>query len=182
MNNKINELLKISATMSIIIFVFLKEFQNISSLSDSWDLLTQAVGYSAIITCIYEKFLWKFNPFIKIPKLKKEYDGTLKYKYNGKSSEKNIKIFISQTLTTISIIIKTDEITSKSITSELMEENNQYVIYYTYITQPKSEVSDENPIQNGTAKLLIDDIHSFRGTYWTSRKTTGDLYFENQNN
>ena len=79
--------------------------------------------------------------------LEKEYDGIIKYEFNGSRGTKNVDIEISQTLTTINISIKSNEITSNSITSELIEENNQFVLYYTYITHPKNEFSDINPIQ-----------------------------------
>lgn len=56
-----------------------------------------------------------------------------------------------------------------------MEENEQYVLYYTYITNPKSKYSKENPIQYGTCRLLINSTDKLTGTYWTSRKTIGDM-------
>lgn len=104
----------------------------------------------------------------------------MKYLYNGTQGTKNIDIKISQTLTDVNVSIKSDEITSKSITSELVEENNQYVLYYTYITQPKSEFSDKNPIQYGTCKVLVDDVKEFHGVYWTTSKTKGDIYFKSK--
>ena len=85
---------------------------------------------------VYEKFIWRIDPLIKIPKLEKEYDGIIKYEFNGSRGTKNVDIEISQTLTTINISIKSNEITSNSITSELIEENNQFVLHYTYINHP----------------------------------------------
>lgn len=177
MKSKINNLLKLSAIFCVIIFLVLKYLKGSETLLDNWELITQAVGYSVILTLVYEKWIWRINPLIKIPKFKKEYGGLIKYEYNGIQGTKNIDIKISQTLTNVYVSIKSDEITSKSITSELVEENNKYVLYYTYITQPKSEFSDENPIQYGTCKVLVDDVKEFHGIYWTTSKTKGDIYF-----
>ena len=73
--------------------------------------------------------------------------------------------------------LKSDETSSKTITSDLVEENGEFVLYYTYITNPLSRCSDENPIQVGTCKLVIDNINDIRGHYCTSRNTLGNLHF-----
>lgn len=180
MKSKVENLIRLSAIFCVVIFLILKYLKGSETLLDNWELITQAAGYSAILTLLYEKWIWRINPLIKIPKFKKEYSGLLKYLYNGTQGTKNIGIKISQTLTDVNVSIKSDEITSKSITSELVEENNQYVLYYTYITQPKSEFSDKNPIQYGTCKVLVDDVKEFHGVYWTTSKTKGDIYFKSK--
>ena len=125
---------------------------------------------------IYEKILWRYNPLEKTPKLNKKYEGTLKYNYEGVSGEKKIKIVIKQSLLNISLKILTDEINSYSLFGNIILENEEYVLYYTYITSPKSEFIYKNPIQYGTCRLIIDPDYEMRGTYWTSQKTTGDIY------
>lgn len=178
MKSKINHLVRVSAIFCGTIFLILKYFKCPDTLLGNWELLTQAAGYSVILISVYDKWLWRINPFIKIPILKKEYNALIKYKYNETQGEKNIDVEIFQTLTNINVSINTDEITSNSIMSELIEENNKFVLYYTYITQPKNEFSDLNPIKYGTCKVIIDDVKKFHGIYWTNSKTKGDIYFE----
>ncbi|MGX6979343.1 Cap15 family cyclic dinucleotide receptor domain-containing protein [Vagococcus elongatus] len=178
MKSRINNLLKWAGIISAIIFLALKYFKGAENIWDYGGLAGEAAGYSSILVLLYEKWIWRYNPLIKIPKLKKEYSGLLKYNYDNIPGEKDIDIIISQTLTNINIIIKTDEIISNSITSELIEENNQYVLYYTYLTQPKSQFSDKNPMQYGSSKLCIDNEDEFHGIYWTTRETKGDIYFK----
>ncbi len=180
MNSKTNNLLKWSGIISAIIFLVLKYFKGVENILDYGGLAGEAAGYGAILILLYEKVLWRYNPLLKMPKFKKEYGGLLKYNYDSIPGEKNIDIIISQTLTSTNVTIKTDEITSNSITSELVEENNQYILYYTYVTQPKSEYLDNNPIQYGTGKLLIDNVDEFNGIYWTTSKTKGDIYFKSK--
>ena len=90
--------------------------------------------------------------------------------------EKKIKVFIKQTLLNISIKIKTDEMNSISLNGYIVLENEEYILYYTYITNPKSEFSQNNPIQYGTCRLTIDSVLKFNGNYWNSRGNIGDIY------
>ena len=139
---------------------------------DYWDLILESAGYSVIPIAIYERYLWKYNPFVKMPRLKNN--------YKGKSGEKVVEIEIKQSFLSTDVKLKSDEISSKTITSNLVEENGGFVLYYTYITNPLSRYSEKNPIQIGTCKLLIDKIDSIKGSYWTNRKTIGDLTLESE--
>ncbi len=178
MTSNIKKLIKISVYLSFPIYVCLFFLRSPSSLIEHLELIPETVGYVAFFIFIYEKKLWRFNPFVKTPKLKKKYSGLLKYKYKGTACEKRIEIFIEQTLLSVMIKIKTDEVFSKSITSEIIEQNGCYLLYYTYETLPLSEFSEENPIQIGTCRFVIDDVEQFRGQYWTNRRTIGDLYLK----
>ena len=79
--------------------------------------------------------------------------GIIEYNFNGVASKKDTLVKVKQTLLSIKIQITTNEITSNTIVGNLVEENEEYVLYYTYITNPKSKYSKENPIQYGTCLL-----------------------------
>ena len=163
-------LIKFSGIIIIVIFIILYKFKMPASVLEYWDLILESSGYSVIAIVIYERYLWKYNPFVKIPRLRKKYTGVLSYNYKWKFE-------IKQSFLSTDVKLKSNEISSKTITSDLVEENGEFVLYYTYITNPLSRCSDENPIQVGTCKLVIDNINDIRGNYWTSRKTIGDLHF-----
>lgn len=135
-----------------------------------------SVSITIIISILYEKFAWKLNPLEKTPKLYEKYNGILEYNYNGKIGNKEIEVFVKQSLFHIKVELISNEIISSTITSKIIEENGNYVLYYTYITNPKSKFSDENPIQFGTCRFIIDNPQTLEGIYWTSRKTKGDIY------
>ncbi len=99
----------------------------------------------------------------------------------GVESKKDTLVKVKQTLLSIKIQITTNEITSNTIVGNLVEENEEYVLYYTYITNPKSKYSKENLIQYGTCRLLTNDKNRLVGTYWTSRQTIGDIELEKVN-
>ena len=106
------------------------------------------------------------------------YQGIIEYSFNGVAEEKETFVKIKQTLLSIKIQITTNEITSNTIVGNLVEENDEYVLYYTYITNPRSKYSKENPIQYGTCRLLTNNKNHLPGTYWTSRQTIGDIELE----
>jgi hypothetical protein len=135
----------------------------------------EAIATTFIFLTFYENHLWKFNPLSKMPKIYGKFNGKIIYLQKDKKQEKNVLIFIKQTLFSTYVSISTDEILSNTITSEISKENGEYVLYYTYITNPKSQFSIDNPIQYGTCRIPLLDKNILNGTYWTSRKTIGDI-------
>lgn len=73
------------------------------------------------------------------------YSGIIEYNFSGKIEQKDISVTIKQTLFSIKVQISTNEITSNTIVGNLVEENDEYILYYTYITNPKSEYSEKIP-------------------------------------
>ena len=86
-----------------------------------------------------------------------------------------------------SVKIKTDEITSDTVTSDLVEEHNSWLLYYTYETIPQAAFSEKNPAQYGTTRLEIEKpqyyfetVKHLAGKYWTTGKTIGDMKFQRE--
>ena len=142
-----------------------------------------------VISLLYIKWIWKFCPWEKTPRLATKYKGEIHYTY-GDGGIKNAEILIQQNLFSAHVRIKTDEITSDTITSSIIEENGSWFLYYCYITNPQAKYSKNNPIQRGTARLEIlmpeydlktgflkykYPVNFLTGTYWTTRETTGDI-------
>lgn len=177
MKSNVYSLIKASGWASIVIYLGLYYFNNPSNFSEYIELIPEAIGYATIFSFVYEKWLWKYNCFLKIPKLKVKYFGVIEYNFNDYPKKKDVVIFVKQSLLSVNVKIETDQITSKSITSELIEEDGGYVLYYTYRTNPLNRVIEKNPIQFGTCRLLLEDVNHFHGQYWTSNKTRGDIYF-----
>jgi hypothetical protein len=75
----------------------------------------------------------------------------------------------------------TDINRSTNITSQLLKENDEFILYYTYITNPQSTVRATNPIQYGTTRILVEDVDDMQGVYWTTSQTTGDIFISSVN-
>ncbi len=180
MSSNYNKLIKFSVTVSLFLMLILLYFQKPSTVIEYIEIIGSAVGYVAIPTLFYERWIWKINPFDDTPKLKKTYRGHIRFNRDNHWQEKEIIVRINQTFTRSVIKIKTDEMISKSLLSDIIFENGGYVLYYTYLTNPKSEYSHENPIQIGSTKVLIEEDKYLHGTYWTNRQTVGDIYFKEE--
>ena len=124
---------------------------------------------------LYEKSLWRINPFEKTPKLAKRYSGTLKSDYD--KSERRVTLEIRQTLTLIHITLITDESKSRSLSASIDEILGEAQLTYCYLNTPKSEYRERSEIHYGTATLSITGSKTLEGQYYTDRKTRGDMTF-----
>ena len=175
-----HHLIKIYGFIVIIIFFLFNIFTTINTFGEIISISSKSITVGIISIFIYEKYLWKFNPLIKIPKLKKDYQGKIEYICNDIKGEKSVNLVVKQSFLNVSISLKSDEINSKTITSEIVQENNQFVLYYTYITYPSSIYLQKNPMKLGTCRLVIIDKNNIQGTYWTNGKTIGDIYLKSK--
>jgi len=164
-----------SVWIAAIVFIVLYSILSPETIYDFFGIIGEVVTCTIGFMTLYEKIFWRLNKLEKIPKLHKKYHGEIVYTYNGSNQKKNVVLIIKQSLLTVIVKIKTDEITSTSVSSNLVLENDEYILYYTYITNPKSKYSMDNPIQHGTCRLVIDNVDKIDGSYWTSRKTIGDI-------
>lgn len=197
MSALINSYIKYLLFLSILIFFALKNLG-----LDYIDSVSWAVSISIFIFILYESYFWRLNPFCKTPRIYGEYDVKIMHQYNG-GGEIIAQAEITQSLFSITVILKTDEMTSYSSSANITEEDNSYVLYYTYTKRPKGRYEDKNPITYGTCRLVLEksvqvfansynsqNIYSelkkwifkpvsepLEGIYWTSRKTNGDIIF-----
>lgn len=178
MDKRIENYIKYITYFAISIFIICWVTTNPEDFKDILRQMGTAASVTIIFAGIYSKWLWRKNPFDKTPKLLKKYIGKIEYKFNNEFGEKSTEIYISQNLFSISVRMKTDEVESTSLASKLVEENDRYVLYYTYITNPKSKYSEENPIQYGTCRIVVNNPKRLEGVYWTTSKTKGDIYWE----
>lgn len=145
------------------------------SLYDLYGYTGEAIAISALIMLIYEKILWKYNPFEETPVLKKRYKGLLLSTYDGIARKANLEI--KQTLLSINIVFTTKESKSKSISSSIEKIQDEWQLTYCYLNVPKAKVRDRSAIHYGTALLCIENPEELQGQYFTDRKTTGDMTF-----
>jgi hypothetical protein len=164
----------IALVLRILASIFL-DFLKCEHIYDWIGAVSEAVSFSLVVATVYNKWAWKINFLDKTPRIYGQYSGTIYYNYNGQQKKKSTKVEIKQTYLKVRVKIKTNEITSNTITSDMVEENGEYILYYTYITNPQSQYSDENPIQYGTCRLMLSEKNKLIGQYWTSRKTKGDI-------
>ena len=154
----------------------------------SWDSITagvtayelfgfagEAIGVAVIITALYERKLWRYNPWEATPKLHTKYVGTFVSTYDNIARDGTLDI--KQTLTTVSVIFSTKESKSRSLSASIDDIMGEKQLTYCYMNIPESKYRDRSEIHFGTAMLTILDDGTLKGQYYTERKTCGDMAF-----
>lgn len=149
------------------------------SMYDLYGYAGESIAFSAFLMVIYERWLWRYNPFEKTPALKKKYKGTLLSTYDG--IEREAALEIKQTLLSINVVFITGESRSNSISSSIEKIQDEWQLTYCYLNVPKANVRARSAIHYGTALLCIENPKEIYGQYFTDRKTTGDMKFWPEN-
>lgn len=135
----------------------------------------EAIGVTTLLIGVYEKWLWKYDPTVKTPVLKKQYCGTIISTWNGQQYEAELEV--KQTFLNVSVIMKTEESKSKSLVASIDDIMGEQQLTYCYLNTPAASVRDRSAIHYGTAMLCIDNPEEIIGTYFTDRNSTGDMRF-----
>lgn len=180
MKKQFDGLLKKAMWISIILFVVRvaiswEELKNTASAYTIFGYAGEVIGVTTILIVCYEKWLWRFDPFIKIPYIAGEYTGTLKSNYHRVEQRGIIKI--KQTFLSVEASLKTEESGSRSVSGTIEEILGKPELIYTYINEPNTSVRDRSAIHFGTATFVIDEKNQLVGRYYTDRNTSGDLTF-----
>jgi hypothetical protein len=180
MEKKYGKLINIGMWITIVLFVLrcVISWDNISAGVTAYELFGyagEAIGLAVILTALYERKLWRYNPREEMPKLASRYVGTFVSTYDDVTRDGTLDI--KQTLTTVSVIFSTKESKSRSLSASIDDILGEKQLTYCYINQPKSEFRHRSEIHYGTAILTISEDGSLKGQYFTDRKTLGDMEF-----
>ena len=153
--------------------------QNIASVAyNVIGYIGEAISASTILMLIYNKWAWKWKVLRwthNVPVLYKCYYGSFVSSYDNSTREG--KITICQTFLKVSLVFKTKESKSGSITASIVEVNSVPTLIYTYQNTPRGDIQEKSPIHYGTATFDISNTEAIDGEYYTGRKTTGHMEF-----
>lgn len=136
---------------------------------------SDAIGITVIFTALYEKVLWRFNPFEDTPKLAAHYHGILRSSYDN--IERSATLNIKQTLLSVHVILLTEESKSTSLSTSIDIFFGEPRLTYCYLNVPTSKHREHSEMHFGTATLFISNPRKIEGQYYTDRKTVGDMIF-----
>lgn len=166
------KIIKLAGIVAIILFLMLSFF------CELLHAISYAASLSALFCLVYDRWLWKYNPFEKTPRIAGVYDADCCSTYNDGYRYRS-QITIRQTLSSITIC---EELMNKqgyceSITATLIEPigDGKWRLHYTYVTYPKAMSRDS--MHEGAAFLEIMDKNRISGRYFTNRveQTAGDM-------
>ena len=180
MKKRIKRLLRLAMWLTIVIFairaaISWKEIQSGVNAYIVFGYAGEAIGISAIIMVCYERWLWRYDPFLKVPYIAGKYNGVIKSNYD--KGDRKAQIQIKQSLLTVEVTLKTKESGSKSISGSVEEILGEPELIYTYLNESKARIRERSSIHYGTATFTIENKKQLTGKYFTDRETTGDLYF-----
>lgn len=156
--------------IAIIVYFILSIICKKSSFFDKMDY---SITITLFISLAYSKLLWRYNPFEKTPKLFGLYEAQFISTYDKKKRKMNIEI--KQDLLSTRIYMKTRESKSESITSNLRKKQDSWQLIYTYENIPNLKERNHSEIHFGTCILNIVNGKFTNGSYYTDRKTNGDI-------
>lgn len=138
----------------------------------------EAIGASAIVMGLFNKWLWKtrlFLPIHKCPVLQVHYSGDFVSDYDQKT--RTGKLTVNQTFLSIAVRFVSGESSSKSITASFEDTETFPTLVYTYNNEPKGNIQERSPKHYGTAVFDVSDPDHITGNYYTDRKTKGYMDF-----
>lgn len=159
-------IVEIALIVYFIISLIFKE----NTFLDNLDLTTTI---TLIFCLLYSQILWKYNPFEKTPKIFGEYEAQFVSTYDKNKRKMNFEI--KQDLLSTRIYMITKESQSESITSSLKKKQDSWQLIYSYENVPNSIEREHSEIHFGTCIFNIMNNKITSGTYYTDRKTTGDI-------
>ena len=144
-----------------------------------------------VITFIFVKLLWKWKYFypwlVPFPDLNGTWKGKIMSTWvdpitNERPDAIPVILTIKQSFTSISCIVRTEEMESFSFTSDFVinADNQVLKLVYSYDSVPKQTVQERSSQHCGTTVLNVISSTKKRELvreYWTGRKTTGTLEF-----
>ncbi len=158
----------------------------------AYGIFSKALAANAFLVTAFITWAWKFRVFrikqwlVRTPDLNGTWTGRIQSTW--KDAETGRKpapipavLTIKQTLFTLSCVIRTEEMMSRSFAASFVidDENQIADICYSYTSVPNQQVIERSRQHSGTARLEIDESgeRTLCGEYWSDRKTTGNLEF-----
>lgn len=177
MKEELKSLVKYSSFVGIFCFVLLCIFHHSStSIRAIFEYAGDAVAFTGLFAFLYEKYIWRYIPFEKHPRLKPSYSGYLLSTYNKKEEKIKVELHLEQSLTTCKVHFKTGESSSNAISADIINLTGcPPALIYTYQNVSSPEFRKESPIHYGMAILFIDKNENLTGTYFTGRETAGKI-------
>lgn len=171
--------------LSIYAFV---EFQKMDLLNfiEVLKIIPKVVSIDLLLVAIFSSYLWRWRIFhswlVPFPNLNGTWKGFIQTTWvdpitNERPSRIPAILTIKQSFFKISCIMRTAEMSSRSIIADfILDKDNQVKkLSYTYDSNPIATVKERSQQHMGTMifDIIITPKQKMNGEYWTGRKTTG---------
>lgn len=190
-NIKIKAALWIILSVSILLFFAIYRIQGSPDFGFKtiFQILSAVVSVNCALYGLFVSFLWKLPIFkgwlVPFPNLNGTWKGEIRTTWTDPETGERpgpipAILTIKQSFLHISCVMRTAEMTSRSLTSGFVldKENQLERLVYTYDSNPIETVRERSPQHCGTMDFEIvreNKEIKLTGGYWTGRKTTGTI-------
>lgn len=189
LNNALYALLAIAAVTAAIVYKVTEPAA--LDLETTFGMFSKAVTVDGVVVFVFAKWIWKLRIFrhwlVLTPNLNGTWRGEIRSTWEDPVTKKRPAaipsvLTIKQSLFTLSCVIRTEEMTSRSFSAAFVinDEEQREEICYSYSSVPNQTVIERSRQHAGTALLEIDESRNPQtlcGHYWSDRKTTGQLEY-----
>ncbi|MDZ7733896.1 MAG: hypothetical protein U5R31_13280 [Acidimicrobiia bacterium] len=137
------------------------------------------------IIVAFDRWIWRIPLVVKWlrtgPVLRGTWKGELVSTYDDR--RRPVYVAIRQRFTEIEVRMMTKESTSETSSSQLLRKPEDLsVLEYSYSNVPRATVRHRSEVHFGSARLECTGQVPTRieGSYWTDRRTTGEMVFESR--
>jgi len=176
--------------ISLLAFFVLLQFNEDKSINflAILKMLPKVVTIDILAIGLFSAYLWKWKIFkgwlVPFPNLNGTWKGEIQTTWidpqtNERPAPIPAIVSIKQSFFKISCVMRTAEMTSRSVISDfVLDKDNQVKrLIYSYDSNPLQTVKERSPQHCGT--MVFDIIEKpkmkLEGEYWTGRKTTGNI-------
>lgn len=166
-------------------------FRSGKTVTDLWSALSIAYKTIPLVLLVIGLFVshawrWKFfrGWLVPFPDLNGTWQGSIQTTWinpDTGTTPKPIPVIltINQSFIRISCVMRTAEMTSHSYLADFWLDGDVQVrmLGYSYHSKSLPSVVDRSPSHDGTIvfELIGEPVAKLKGTYWTERKTTGEI-------
>ena len=109
-----------------------------------FSLIGEAITITMILAVLDERFVWAFDKTSKVPVVKGKYQGNITSDWDGQKRDATLEI--KQTLLKVSVIMKTDESSSGSVSASIDEIFGENRLTYCYMNKSMASVRNLSEI------------------------------------
>ena len=151
-------------------------------------IIPSVLTFVMILIALFVKWGWRLKYLqgwlVLIPDLNGTWEGIIQT--NWKNPETNEKpgpipviLTVKQSLTHISCVMRTAEMTSYSIAEDFKLDKDRQIkqLAYIYTSKARLAVADRSTPHDGAIifDIIGKPVNKLRGQYWTARKSTGEI-------
>jgi hypothetical protein len=177
--------IKVVITLAVVIWGALLFLQGVSLKTDYLKPYSIVVGGVILVGTVYDLYLWRMWPFSLFgprPILRGTWRGQLTSTWRDSKTGSvldpiDVYLVVHQRSSTVWLRLMSRESRSASTSAGISEISGGYQLSSTYLNVPKILVREGSAIHHGSLIFEIGNRFPRRleGSYWTDRKTTGEL-------